>query len=106
MADIDPQRLLAVELCVKGHDGEIASLRASRHEYGNWLNRHNLEINALQTACSQNEEVAKELGAIMKAHDKALNELKGDVQILAWKIGAIIGGLVIAGNVALKYVHF
>jgi len=40
--------LLALQMAEKVQDNEISSLRASRHEHGNWLNRHNLEIQGLQ----------------------------------------------------------
>lgn len=41
------KRLLTLETLDKVTDGELMSLRASRHEFGNVLNRHSLEINEL-----------------------------------------------------------
>ena len=72
------RRLLQLENNQKINGDEIASLRASRHEHSNWLNRHNLEINALLLQNKSNETFIAELSQESSAmHDKYHNlELK------------------------------
>jgi uncharacterized coiled-coil protein SlyX len=89
------RRLLVLETKSEFQDGEVSSLRASRHEHGNWLNRHNLEIDAMQQTLKEFPE--------MKT---AVNTLVSDAKVNAWKIGAIIAALLFVANQIASRIHF
>ena len=59
--------ILSLQMEHKVFDTEIASLRASRHEYGNWLNRHNLEVQGLQL---ENAKMSNNLQVLFDKVDK------------------------------------
>ena len=89
------RRLLVLETNSKVYEGEVASLRSTRHEHSNWLNRHNLEINAIQ-----------QLIVGVPQMNEAINTLKTEAKVNAWKIGAIIGGLLFVANQLASRIHF
>lgn len=98
------RRLLVLEGWRAVIDGEVNSLRSSRHEYGNWLNRHNLEINQMQyqnvnfsEGLKSNTDATKQLSLQVAALDKALANA-------TMKVGVIIGVLVFLANLAVKYI--
>jgi hypothetical protein len=95
-------------------DGEIASLRSSRHEHGNWLNRHNLEISAVSQRLEElfmqrltaTEKGLFEVRTIQEEHGKAISSLVSDMKVLAWKIGVILAVLVFLANQLASRIHF
>jgi hypothetical protein len=113
MADLD-DRVLLLETAAKVTEGELGSLRASRQEFGNWLNRHNLEINALSQRLeelymqrlSAAEKTLSEVRAVQALHATALDTLAADAKLLAWKIGSILAGIVFVANQLANRIHF
>jgi chromosome segregation ATPase len=70
------KRILQLETSFEVGKAEIASLRASRHEHGNWLNRHNLEINELNTKLMQHSNSMNSLSEGMKGMELKLHEFQ------------------------------
>lgn len=111
---INDRRILELEMQVKVHQSEIDSLRASRHEYGNWLNRHNLEIKEvelkylnLNSAYDDMREtlnkIVGDLNQLQRSIITQFASVKSDVRQAMWVI-SLIAGLIIFGAKALaKY---
>lgn len=108
------RRLLSLELGSKTVDGEISSLRATRHDFGNWLNRHNLEINEvkqslketlIQRLCSAEEEV-EAVKELISKQSEAIATLTSENKLQGWKIGFVLGVFVFIAEQLAGRFHF
>jgi chromosome segregation ATPase len=88
---------------------EISSLRASRHEYGNWLNRHNLEISELNLQRTQISGTITVLSAKIDKLETDINTiqitiiqqiatLKSDLRQTMWIVSLLVGVLVFSAR--------
>jgi hypothetical protein len=113
-ADDCDRRLLGLEAKAEFQSGELASLRSSRHEYGNLLQTHTLEIRSIQQSLSEVhlrrihdiEKAQLDMKIIMTKLGEALGAVISDQKVLAWKVGAIIGLIVFAATQVASYIHF
>lgn len=97
------QDLVQLKANEKHTEQEIASLRASRHEYGNILQKHELAIDQLKyqglTLSDSGDSTAEE---VKKLKDQ-VTQLASDVRLTLWKIGVVVGiGIWILNRIANK----
>jgi chromosome segregation ATPase len=109
------KRLTALEMTKEVHEAEISSLRASRHEYGNWLNRHNLEISELNLQRTQISSTINVLSVKIDKLETDINSiqismiqqmalLKSDLRQTMWIVSLLVGILVFFGRgIAAKF---
>ena len=108
------ERLQALEINAEIDSRELASLRASRHEQSNWLNRHNLEINELKTLLDVKygqritvlEGKVEEMDKTQLEQTKLLITLRETLQGERWKIGGIIAVLVFVAQQLASHIKF
>jgi hypothetical protein len=109
------RRVLQLETIAKVMESEVASLRATRHEHSNWLNRHNLEISASQMKVTElvgliantSDKVSaieKELQVMSRDITAQINGLKSDLRQTMWVVSVIVGVVVFVGRaIASKF---
>lgn len=100
------RRLLSIEGEVRHISDDVSSLRATRHEYGNWLNRHNLELNTMDSKLGIVDREVVAMKVKVEEQGRAVVALSSDAKVLAWKIGVILAVLVFIANQAASRIHF
>lgn len=101
------RRLQVLELNALHDTGEIASLRATRHEHGTYIQRHVLELQEIKQRQTETyekrlceaEKGVTEMFTKHEDHQKLLSGLASDVRLASWKIGAVIGVIVAVLNI-------
>lgn len=109
------EELITIKSSLEVIKDEISSLRASRHEYGNWLNRHNLEIaelNLQRTQISATitvlsgkiDKLEADINTIQITIIQQMAALKSDLRQTMWIVSLLVGIIVFFGRgIATKF---
>lgn len=85
---------------------EIDSLRESRHAHGNHLTAHLMEINSLKQSMSEGHlRRIQSLEHVTETLSTAVSTIQSDMRVLAWKVGAITGIVIVIANQLLSRIH-
>lgn len=102
----DSDRLIKLETKMESNaayiETEISSLRASRHAHGELLQKHELQIAALQITATEVPSLREAVSAL----NTCIAELRSDARVDRWKIGLILGVLYFALTKLSAYLHF
>jgi chromosome segregation ATPase len=78
---------------------EIEGLRRSRHSASDSLQKHELTLVKQDIRVDTLEKEMTHYEKVIERHETNLNSLTGDVRLLVWKVGLVLGVFLFAANV-------